>query len=134
MYNRKAKSWQGDLDVLKKLTCKDSCSFTVQGSRGSNHGYKFRKMKQAVVIVSVKRLKTKKLEAPLRFHAKISGSLTLTESSSYSYAIGYRYKTIDEKNVFANERQHSEKMLQNVLMSVLRLLISCKFTLDNEEN
>ncbi|GJR42104.1 hypothetical protein Tco_1310207 [Tanacetum coccineum] len=46
--------------------------------------------------------------------SQIHGGSLLEESSSLNSAIGTGYKTNDENNMFANERQHSEDNLQNV--------------------
>ncbi|GJX57144.1 hypothetical protein Tco_0287041 [Tanacetum coccineum] len=56
------------------------------------------------------------------------------ESSSTDTALE-QVQNNDENNVFANERQHSENMLQECAERLMRLLFNCKFkTLEAGEN
>ncbi|GJS69962.1 hypothetical protein Tco_0702803 [Tanacetum coccineum] len=84
-------------------------------------------------IVSDEEIDKHKLEAHYSFMAKIQEVLP-TESSSTDTPLE-QVQNNDEKNVFSNERQHSENCCRMFKAVSERLLIfNCKYNLDTEEN
>ncbi|GJZ30923.1 hypothetical protein Tco_0575970 [Tanacetum coccineum] len=91
-------------------------------------------MKQAVDCIEMTRLKSKGIIKHIRFHGKDQEVHLPAESSSTDTPLE-QVQNNDEKNVFANERQHSEKHAAECAdeRAALANLIA-NLTLDTEEN
>ncbi|GJX20095.1 hypothetical protein Tco_0222772 [Tanacetum coccineum] len=110
-----------------------SLQFNSARFKRFNHRLQFSRLNKAVGIVSDEEIEKKELEAHYGFMAKIQEVLP-AESSSTDTPLE-QVQNNDEKNVFANERQHSEKHAAECAdeRAALANLIA-NLTLDTEEN